>query len=108
MSLIGQVTKVGFMNKTATVTVSRYVFHPKTGKVRPPPRSPPRPTVHSCTVSCAATSYAEADSRCCCGAVQRLERSKKYLTHDESNRTSHILALVPILLLITHTLSLSG
>ncbi|KAI0698643.1 hypothetical protein C8Q76DRAFT_589335, partial [Earliella scabrosa] len=48
MSLIGQVTKVGFMNKTATVTVSRYVFHPKTGK--------------------------------------RLERSKKYLTHDESNQ----------------------
>ena len=40
MSLIGQVTKVGFMNKTATVTVSRYVFHPKTGKVRPPPPFP--------------------------------------------------------------------
>ncbi|CDO76148.1 hypothetical protein BN946_scf185027.g11 [Trametes cinnabarina] len=47
MSLIGQVTKVGFMNKTATVTVSRFIFHSKTGK--------------------------------------RLERSKKYLTHDESN-----------------------
>ena len=36
MALIGQVTKVGFMNKTATVTVSRFIFHPKTGKVRPP------------------------------------------------------------------------
>ncbi|KAI8996216.1 hypothetical protein BD414DRAFT_533930 [Trametes punicea] len=49
MSLVGQVTKVGFMNKTATVTVSRFILHPKTGK--------------------------------------RLERSKKYLTHDESNST---------------------
>ncbi|KAI0650990.1 hypothetical protein C8Q79DRAFT_930774 [Trametes meyenii] len=47
MSLVGQVTKVGFMHKTATVTVSRFIFHPKTGK--------------------------------------RLERSKKYLTHDEEN-----------------------
>ncbi|KAH9884393.1 hypothetical protein C8Q73DRAFT_660940 [Cubamyces lactineus] len=47
MALIGQVTKVGFMNKTATVTVSRFIVHPKTGK--------------------------------------RLERSKKYLTHDEQN-----------------------
>ncbi|KAL7278827.1 hypothetical protein ACG7TL_007844 [Trametes sanguinea] len=47
MSFVGQVTKVGFMNKTATVTVSRFIFHSKTGK--------------------------------------RLERSKKYLTHDESN-----------------------
>ena len=34
MSLIGQVTKVGFMEKTATVTVSRFIFHSKTGKVR--------------------------------------------------------------------------
>ncbi|KAI0363547.1 nucleic acid-binding protein, partial [Pilatotrama ljubarskyi] len=47
MSFVGQVTKVGFMNKTATVTVSRFIFHPKTGK--------------------------------------RLERSKKFLTHDEEN-----------------------
>ncbi|KAI0826871.1 hypothetical protein BC628DRAFT_1286356, partial [Trametes gibbosa] len=47
MSLLGQVTKVGFMEKTATVTVSRFIFHPKTGK--------------------------------------RLERSKKYLTHDADN-----------------------
>ncbi|EIW56270.1 nucleic acid-binding protein, partial [Trametes versicolor FP-101664 SS1] len=47
MSFVGQVTKVGFMNKTATIFVSRFVFHPKTGK--------------------------------------RLERSKKYLTHDEEN-----------------------
>ncbi|TFK89189.1 nucleic acid-binding protein [Polyporus arcularius HHB13444] len=48
MSFIGQVSKVGFMEKTATVTVSRFIFHSKTGK--------------------------------------RLERSKKYLTHDESNQ----------------------
>lgn len=34
MSFVGQVTKVGFMNKTATISVSRFVFHPKTGKVR--------------------------------------------------------------------------
>ena len=34
MSLVGQVTKVGFMEKTATVTVSRFIFHSKTGKVR--------------------------------------------------------------------------
>ena len=27
-------TKVGFMEKTATVTVSRFIFHSKTGKVR--------------------------------------------------------------------------
>ncbi|KAI0758670.1 hypothetical protein C8Q74DRAFT_1180781, partial [Fomes fomentarius] len=51
MSLVGQVTKVGLMHKTATVTVSRFIFHPKTGK--------------------------------------RLERSKKYLTHDENNQLRH-------------------
>ncbi|KAL5534923.1 hypothetical protein ACEPAF_3013 [Sanghuangporus sanghuang] len=45
--LQGIVTKVGFMNKTATVTVSRWVTHPRTQK--------------------------------------RLERSKKYLTHDPNN-----------------------
>ncbi|KIP02245.1 hypothetical protein PHLGIDRAFT_112259 [Phlebiopsis gigantea 11061_1 CR5-6] len=48
MSFTGIVTKAGFMNKTATVTVSRHVAHPRTGKV--------------------------------------LERSKKYLTHDENNK----------------------
>ncbi|GBE78789.1 predicted protein [Sparassis crispa] len=48
MAFTGLVTKVGVMNKTATVTVSRFILHPKTGK--------------------------------------RLERSKKYLTHDENNQ----------------------
>lgn len=48
MAFTGLVTKVGFMSKTATVTVSRWVTHPRTGK--------------------------------------RLERSKKYLTHDEENQ----------------------
>lgn len=33
MAFTGLVTKVGFMNKTATVTVSRFVTHPKVGKV---------------------------------------------------------------------------
>ncbi|KAL4244188.1 universal ribosomal protein uS17 family protein [Abortiporus biennis] len=47
MSFIGTVTKVGFMNKTATVTVSRWVTHPRTHK--------------------------------------RLERSKKFLVHDDKN-----------------------
>ncbi|KAF8530704.1 hypothetical protein JB92DRAFT_2782407 [Gautieria morchelliformis] len=44
MALTGVVTKVGFMQKTATVTVSRWMVHRKTHK--------------------------------------RIERSKKYLTHD--------------------------
>ncbi|KAL0565405.1 hypothetical protein V5O48_016620 [Marasmius crinis-equi] len=48
MAFQGLVTKVGFMNKTATVTVSRWVVHKVTGK--------------------------------------RLERSKKYLTHDPENK----------------------
>lgn len=47
MAFTGQVTKVGCMNKTATVTVSRWAVHPRTRK--------------------------------------RIERSKKYLTHDENN-----------------------
>ncbi|KAF8898870.1 hypothetical protein BD779DRAFT_43712 [Infundibulicybe gibba] len=47
MAFKGLVTKVGFMNKTATVTVSRWVIHKLTGK--------------------------------------RIERSKKYLVHDERN-----------------------
>lgn len=34
MTLNGIVTKAGFMNKTATITVSRWVDHKLTGKVR--------------------------------------------------------------------------
>jgi ribosomal protein S17 len=34
ISFFGLVTKAGFMDKTATVTVSRWVFDAKTGKVR--------------------------------------------------------------------------
>ena len=34
MSFLGMVTKAGFMKKTATVTVSRWVIDKKTGKVR--------------------------------------------------------------------------
>jgi len=48
LAMTGLVTKAGFMNKTATVTVSRILVHNRTGK--------------------------------------RLERSKKYLIHDESNQ----------------------
>ncbi|EKM60115.1 uncharacterized protein PHACADRAFT_251008 [Phanerochaete carnosa HHB-10118-sp] len=47
MAFTGIVTKAGVMRKTATVTVSRLVAHPRTGKM--------------------------------------LERSKKFLTHDEHN-----------------------
>ncbi|PPQ62969.1 hypothetical protein CVT24_006075 [Panaeolus cyanescens] len=47
MAFNGIVTKAGFMNKTVTVTVSRWVMHKLTGK--------------------------------------RIERSKKYLVHDENN-----------------------
>ncbi|PPQ81697.1 hypothetical protein CVT26_007770 [Gymnopilus dilepis] len=47
MAFQGIVTKAGFMNKTATVTVSRWVIHKLTGK--------------------------------------RIERSKKFLVHDERN-----------------------
>ncbi|KAJ8591495.1 nucleic acid-binding protein [Rhizopogon salebrosus TDB-379] len=32
MALTGVVTKVGYMNKTATVTIPRYVIHKITGK----------------------------------------------------------------------------
>lgn len=35
MAFTGIVTKVGVMNKTATVTVSRLVAHKRTGKARP-------------------------------------------------------------------------
>ncbi|TCD61555.1 hypothetical protein EIP91_008267 [Steccherinum ochraceum] len=48
MSFTGVVTKVGAMQKTATVTVSRWVVHDRTRK--------------------------------------RMERSKKYLVHDEKER----------------------
>ncbi|KAK7059072.1 hypothetical protein VNI00_001696 [Paramarasmius palmivorus] len=48
MAFQGLVTKVGFMNKTATVTVSRWAIHKVTGK--------------------------------------RIERTKKYLTHDPENK----------------------
>ena len=34
MAFNGIVTKAGFMQKTATVTVSRWVMHKLTGKVR--------------------------------------------------------------------------
>lgn len=34
MAFNGIVTKAGFMKKTATVTVSRWVVHKLTGKVR--------------------------------------------------------------------------
>ncbi|KAF8807707.1 nucleic acid-binding protein [Phlegmacium glaucopus] len=47
MAFNGIVTKAGFMNKTATVTVSRQIIHKLTGK--------------------------------------QIERSKKYLVHDEHN-----------------------
>jgi small subunit ribosomal protein S17 len=33
MAFTGIVTKVGAMNKTATVTVPRFVIHKRTGKV---------------------------------------------------------------------------
>ncbi|KAF5385310.1 hypothetical protein D9615_001417 [Tricholomella constricta] len=48
MGFNGIVTKAGFMDKTVTVTVSRWVIHKLTGK--------------------------------------RIERSKKYLIHDEKNQ----------------------
>ncbi|KAF9076160.1 hypothetical protein BDP27DRAFT_1210940 [Rhodocollybia butyracea] len=48
MAFRGLVTKVGFMNKTATVTVTRWVAHKITRK--------------------------------------RIERTKKYLTHDPENK----------------------
>jgi len=48
MSFNGVVSKAGFMNKTVTVTVSRWVIHKLTGK--------------------------------------QIERSKKFLVHDEKNQ----------------------
>ncbi|CAA7259941.1 unnamed protein product [Cyclocybe aegerita] len=57
MAFTGVVTKAGFMEKTATVTVSRWVIHKLTGK--------------------------------------QIERSKKYLVHDEQNqlRTEDIVTI---------------
>ena len=66
MSLTGIVTKAGFMNKTATVTVSRHVAHPRTGKVCP---------------------NIQRNGSTLLISLQVLERSKKYLTHDEENST---------------------
>lgn len=34
LQLTGIVTKAGYMNKTVTVTVQRWIEHSKTGKVR--------------------------------------------------------------------------
>jgi small subunit ribosomal protein S17 len=66
MALTGVVTKVGYMNKTATVTIPRYVIHKITGKVH-------FPSTHTkMTLIC----------------FQRIERSKKILTHDEHNGPS--------------------
>ena len=63
MAFNGIVTKVGRMRKTATVTVSRQIIHKLTGKVRPHRiwNLKPEP------------------------GVQQIERSKKYLVHDEHN-----------------------
>lgn len=71
MALTGIVTKAGFMNKTATVTVSRFVFHKVTRKVRP-----------SITIEdgFALTAWI---------FKQRIVRSKKYLVHDEHNSMFH-------------------
>ncbi|KAI0932989.1 hypothetical protein AcW2_001449 [Taiwanofungus camphoratus] len=71
MAFAGLVTKAGFMNKTATVTISRWVVHPKTGKVCN------RNIIYCLTVN--RTNYSFH-------VIQRLERSKKFLTHDENNQ----------------------
>ncbi|KAF7985296.1 hypothetical protein HWV62_6459 [Athelia sp. TMB] len=42
MAFTGMVTKVGVMNKTATVTVPRYIIHKRTGKVCTAPLRYPR------------------------------------------------------------------
>lgn len=68
MAFQGLVTKAGFMNKTATVSVSRWVFHKITGKVRLF-SSPTQ--FHSLT------------------HPQRIERTKKFLVHDEKNGPFH-------------------
>ena len=68
MAFTGVVTKVGVMNKTATVTVPRFVIHKRTGKVC---------CVHD-TITYVFIYF------------QRLERSTKILTHDENNGASHM------------------
>lgn len=70
MALTGVVTKVGFMQKTATVTVSRYMVHRKTHKVGSPILAIP-------SLRASLTPF----------SFQRIERSKKYLTHDADNCT---------------------
>lgn len=72
MTLKGIVTKVGVMKKTATVTVSRWVIQKQTGKVCTASRFP-------LPVCCVLTK----------GHFQRIERSKKYLTHDENGGVLH-------------------
>ncbi|KAH0838214.1 hypothetical protein J3R83DRAFT_6469 [Lanmaoa asiatica] len=62
MAFAGIVTKVGCMNKTATVTVYRNVIHKITGKVIAPK--------YLCI---------SFDS------LKRIERTTKILTHDENN-----------------------
>jgi len=70
MTLKGIVTKAGVMRKTATVTVSRWVIHKQTGKVRTALWSSLRRVLTK-------------------GYLQRIERSKKYLTHDENGGASY-------------------
>ena len=66
MAFTGIVTKVGVMNKTATVTVQRYVVHKRTGKV--------------CSTKPSVLFWLLKP-----WFSQRLERSTKILTHDENN-----------------------
>lgn len=71
MTLKGIVTKVGVMKKTATVTVPRWVIHKQTGKVR--------------ATSCANLRRVSNQRY----LLQRIERSKKYLTHDQDDGVSY-------------------
>ena len=70
ITMQGVVTKVGYMNKTATVTVTRWIMHPRTRKVCEETRLRSGHTF-------LAHSYAIL--------LQRYETSKKYLTHDPEN-----------------------
>lgn len=67
MAFRGLVTKVGFMDKTATVTVTRWVAHKLTRKVCI--------TLHFSVLFFWLLF------------LKRIERSKKYLTHDPENST---------------------
>ena len=69
MSFVGVVTKAGFMNKTATVTVSRWVIDKRTGKVGG----------DQSNILLTALTY---------NLSQRISRDKKFLIHDERNRAS--------------------